>query len=110
MVTADREALRQSLQQPARKGMYHRGLAVHRHVENAERAAEIFDDALQSEAHAEDWDTPFDQQVEGFADREIGGTAGPRRQDDEIGPQSLAQLLTGEVVTQRRHLGAGRAD
>ena len=109
MVAADREALRQSLQQPARQGMHDRGLAVHRHVQQAERAAEIFDNALQSEAHAEDRDALFDQQIKGFANREIGGPARPRRQHDEVGTQPLAQLLAGKVVTQGRHRRAGRA-
>ena len=63
---------------------------MHGIPQHAQLTAERLDHTLQSEAHAEDGDALFDQQIEGFADRKIGGPARPGRQHDEIGAEPLA--------------------
>src|ERR1051326_5018831 len=76
--------------------MHGRRLAVHRHIQDAERSAEIFDDALQPQTDAEHRDAPLDQEIESIAGREILGPARPRREHHQIRPHALLQLLAAK--------------
>ena len=103
-------SLRQAAQQPAAARADRRRLAVHRHVEHRERAAEIFDDPLQAEADAKNRQLPLHQQIEGLGHCEIRRPPRPRRQHDEIVTAARPQFGAGQIGAHRHDLGAGRAD
>ena len=77
VVASGRELLRQSLEQATPDHADAGGLAVHRVVEDVERAAEMLDHALQPEADAEDGDAALQERAQRARHVEVPGVPGP---------------------------------
>ena len=112
VVAADREALAAgpSNSRPPQHARPRDGLPCIGYVEHAERAAEILDDALQAEAHAEHRHARAAAQRRASPHAKSSGRPGPGDSTTRSGRSPSSSRARAKSGAQRRHLGAGLAE